>query len=471
MENSLSQIANILLIWGPAGAATVLIIIGEKKLRTKWENAKGNDRKICAWLYVGNWAFIAVLIGVVSVSWFVEKSTPDITLSGVFQDFMNPLKISKSSMDLYTRKQLKSAFLYDVYWHYIEPETPLSVEFRLDTSKTDWQDYKIDLSTIENKRKINVIYQGKKLFLISKNGRITLEPIHSASGDLKKISSNISNKFYLFIGNAYASKNVTNDQVVLALESDDSYIRQATSNHILDNMTKLISWIDSTLKNPDTSILSQIGIISALSSASYQDLVPKENRKLSQEAEDSIFLSALSSDLVLSKQSQKYVNRNPTERFLYLFDKHCPLKKINEKEREKQCSYVGMNLYYNYAIKLSQEAIDQDEFNIAKIDKAIQILHKAEGFWELANEEDKVQFAKINYGLALLYFNLSKAYSSKNMLNEKSFAIKETENNFSKMLDFIKKFDPENYEYQHHILQAKCFLKEKSQRCIEATSR
>ena len=118
------KIAQILLQWGPAGAAAVLIFVAEKKLRDRWDSAKENDRTMCAWLYAGNWISIMTLLAVVSICWVQDKKNTNVTLAGIVQDLGPSWKINDPTKELFTRTILKNQFLHDVQWHYANSNLP-----------------------------------------------------------------------------------------------------------------------------------------------------------------------------------------------------------------------------------------------------------------------------------------------------------------------------------------------------------
>jgi len=462
------DVANILLKWGPAGAAAVLIFIAERKLRSKWDAAKGKDRKVCAWLYAGNWVFIAVLLSVVSIYWIIDNKSANITMSGIVQDLRSPYKINDPTKELFTKTKLKNNWLYDVHWHYANAKLPQQLEIRLE-NKSDFHDYQIPLSDISNMLDIRVLFKEGKLWL-KKSGAdlVELKDIHSASGELKQLSSLNDTYKFSFVSEAVAAELNDMDLIMGALESDDSYIRQSASQYLVENIEDLNPWVEGILLSKDTSMLAKAGIITALARASSPDIREDKKWALSENAEHRIFSLVFSKDNVVAAQSRRYIIRNMSAKYLDWFDKECGLHGKGDIDLEQYCAFMGLNLYYNLAIQKWKESFNKPVDPATNdVLKAIKIINRGNGLLQHASSDKQIQFGKLIYGKAFLKHELSKLYMKAGLLDKKNVAQQEASSHFQDMLAYLNARDNAEYEYPHHLHQASCYIQNPGQNCLD----
>lgn len=128
------NLSESLIQWGPAAAAVILIFFAERKLRLKWNESKGSDRKICSWLYTGNWILVSTLLIIVSIIWVMDRGKLKITMSGVVRDLHYPYMVNNPSAELFTKKKGKTSFpgSYYVEWHYTKKEVLTPLEIRIE---------------------------------------------------------------------------------------------------------------------------------------------------------------------------------------------------------------------------------------------------------------------------------------------------------------------------------------------------
>ena len=460
------QFADTILQWGPAGAAAVLILIAEKKIRSKWDSAKENDRKMCAWLYVGNWIFVMVLLSVVSVYWILDKNKANITMSGIVQDLRPPYKINDPTKELFTKTTLKNNWLQDVHWHYTEEHLPKLLEIRLEND-TDFYDYQIPLSKLPDLMDIRIVYKDEKLWLKLGDKTEELKSIYSASSPLKISDSKDTFQFSL-INSAFAGELVDNDLIFATLESSDSYMRQSASQYIVEHIELLLPLLEKKLASRNTSILSKTGIITALARASSPDVRKDKQWSLAEDTERQIFSFIFSDDKVLSNQSNRYIIRNISAKHLNWYESQCDFGKLSQIHLKQSCAVAGLNIIYNLAIKIWEESREKP-FDIASqnVSEAINILDKGKELWKQASGGSQIQFAKLIYGKAFLYHELSKLDKNAGFQEAENLNKPKSVNAFKEMLSFLKQRDITQYQYPHHIQQANCYIEYQAQTCFD----
>lgn len=459
----LRELANILLQWGPAGAAAILIIVAEKKLRTRWDISKGQDRRICAWLYSGNWVFIALLLTVVSVIWVIDRNKTSITMSGIVQDLRLSYRVNDPTKELYTKTKLKSNWLQDVHWHYSNQNLPNQVEIRLE-HKNDFHDYSIPLDIVDDVLNIHIVFKEGKLWLKNNAKTIELESVHSASSELKPLAKADYPVKFSFMSVAYADESVDIDLVLDAIESDDSYVRQYASQYLVNNVNSSLPVIEEKIVSDETSETMQIGLISALARASSPELSAERKWRISEDTEKMIFIFSFSENPVLAAQSRRYLIRNMSEKYLQWLDLRCDFSAEEKSAEMEYCSYVALNLIYNLSIKKWLDSVDgQVDESIYEITSALEILEKGINIWRYASNEKAIQFGKIYYGKALLSHELSK-------LQKGDISKKSKDNSvgyFKELLAYLNKGYAGEYEYPHHKQQANCYIQNQIQDCID----
>ncbi|ENO1858637.1 hypothetical protein ACA877_003292 [Vibrio alginolyticus] len=460
----IQNIAEILVHWGPAGAAAVLLFIGEQKIRQRWEATRGKDKAMSRWLYLGNWVFIAVLLTTLSTVWVINQSKNIVSMSGVVRDIKSGFRVNDSMKELYTKIHVKSLGFQDVHWYYPYSSLPESVEIRIE-NKSDFNDFEIPLSKVKNLMNIHLRFRNGKLFLESTAGLIELKPVHSASSELKspeKIISYNSVYFSLFSrANANESEDSDLNLLLNALESQDSYVRQYASQYIVDNINNIIPFIERTLTDNRTSEIINIGIITALARASSSDFNEYRNWRLSINSEKIIFNSAFSQNKILSTQSKRYLIRNIKSDYYNMLNVRCNFKKPRSKTDQEKCAVISLDIIYNLAIKEWSNSINENSTDGTL--KGIDILNHGNNIHEYSNSSDKVQFAKLIYGHAFLNHELSKLQSKE---ISKDSRIK-AKHHFEEFIKFIENKDIGEYQYCHHIKQAQCYIEKASQHCFE----
>ncbi len=460
----LQQIANVLLEWGPAGAASVLMIVGEKKLRSRWDTAKGRDRKISSWLYTANWFFIAMLLTTLSIIWVIDRNRTTITMSGIVQDLRPNYRINDPTKALFTKTELKSNWLQNVHWHYSNPELPDVLEIRLE-NKSDFNDYSIPLDKVDDVLNIHVLFKNEKLWLKNKSGTIELESVHSASSELKQVALEYRNTPLLsLISLAHADELVDMSLIFDALGSEDSYIRQYSSQYLVENINSLISTIEEKLFSNDSSETIIIGLVSVLARASSPELAIKRKWNLSDDAKNKIFFLSFSENHVLATQSRRFLIRNVSDKYIKLLDSKCDYTIVGIKNDLEYCSFMALNLIYNLAIhKWVQSTEIPTEEAVSKIKEGLSILDDGLNLSQYASREKSIQFGKVFYGKAFLNHELSKITTN----GSSDKAVKNAVKYFQILLRYLSEEYLNEYEYPHHALQAKCYIDEKSQRCFD----
>ncbi|MDK9781529.1 hypothetical protein KIT90_09125 [Vibrio sp. B172a] len=458
------QLADILLQWGPAGAAAVLILIAEKKLRSRWDTAKGKDRTISSWLYAGNWVFIALLLTILSTVWVIDRNKATITMSGIVQDLRPSYRVNDPTKELFTKIQLKNNWLQDVHWHYSKTRLPSNIEIRLE-NKNDFNDYSIPLDMVDDILDIHIIFKREKLWLKTKSGLYELESVHSASSELKPTAFINKNRIlFPLISVANANELVDINLVFDALESEDSYLRQHASQYLVENINSSILIIEKKLLSSESSEAMLIGLVSALARASSQELVSERKWELSDKAERKVFSLIFSENHILATQSRRYLIRNIDEKYLELLDYKCDYAN-NAMQRDKEyCSHVALNLIYNLAIKKWGESRgNSPESAIEKIEDGLNILDNGLNLGQHASKEQSIQFGKIFYGKAFLSHELSKVQDE----SDSSDSINNAITYFQMLLTYIDDEHSGEYEYPHHIRQAKCYIEMSTQKCFD----
>ncbi|MFA5906532.1 MAG: hypothetical protein WC836_21570 [Desulfobacula sp.] len=457
------EVANLLLQWGPAGAAAVLIFIAEKKLRVRWDLSKGKDRKVCSCLYIGNWLFVAILLMAVSIVWIVDRNKTTITMSGVVQDLRTSYKVNDPTKELFTKTTLKSNWLQDIHWHYSKPNLPDQVEIRLE-NKDDFNDYSVPLKQVDDVLNIRAVFKEGKLWLKSKNEFIELQSVHSASKELKPITKLYYPPKFKMMSVAYADEQLDVNLVLDALESDDSYVRQSASQYIVNNINALAQVVDDKIVSDDTSETMQIGLVSALARASSPELSTERNWKVSEKAEKQIFAFYFSKNPVLAAQSKRYIIRNISENHLKWLDSKCNFSSKEKTKEMSYCSFIAMNLIYNLSINKWMNSLGkQKDEAIYEVNRAIDILDKGLNLWQSASEEEEIQFGKIYYGKAFLYNELSKLQAG----DASKIAKQKSVEYFKKLLAYLQKKHLGAYEYPHHVEQANCYIESQVQDCFD----
>ncbi|WP_445946602.1 hypothetical protein [Shewanella sp.] len=475
----IQQIAQVLLQWGPAGAVAVLIIIVESKLRARWDSVKGKERRMCAWLYLGNWVFIASLLMVVSYHWSVEQlgqKKTGILMSGIVLDLNTNLKVNNTIRTLYTRNEL-SHWLKNVHWHYTGDKLPSHFAIRIEDDITrNFYDYQLPLDKITDLRDVQLLYQGKKLWLKTPSRNLELVVSHSAAGELDVNAAlplrpsvlSPSHPFFSLISQAHAAEEVDISLVMQALEADDSYIRQFASQYLVDNIVSLTPIIEQTLLKQGASIGVQLGLVTALARASSADLGVKDNWHVSGAVQLKIAELAFSDNTALAAQAKRFLIRNVSAQTYLELQAHCELSAVKDTPKAARCAYLLFDTAYNLAIAqwLSSQYLAEDD-ELAQVKNAINLLQSNSDLWRFSGAETQVQFAKNDYGIALLSHETAKLYQLRQDPQAQMQYQQQALESFKHLIDFIALYDESHYDYPHHILQAKCYINSPAQACFD----
>ena len=464
----LKQVADILLNYGPAGAAVVLMFYAERKLRNKWNEAQGKDRKICAWLYTGNWIFVASLIALLSVSYFLDKKITKINMAGIVQDLHSGYRINDSKKELYTRTKLKNNWLSDVHWHSLNTEVPQYIEIRLELEKTaDFYDFQIPVQQVSNLMDIHILYKNNKLCLKEGSDIIELKIVNSAAGELKKIAPITGAAGFSFPRLAYAQNAVDNRHVLAAMGSEDSYLRQSASNYLVQNIETLNAWIEDLLLSGELSKLQSASLLTALGRASSPDVRKNDDWKLSENAERVIFSLIFDEDNVIAAQSLRYIIRNVTKTHLEWLSQRCtaPLRTDNNRS---YCAYIGLQLHYNAGISLWAKA-DHENYESVETDllNAITVMDNGKKYIDRSDKEVNAQFPKLVYGRGFLYHELAKTHMKNGHTALSIVTQRKAIIAFKELLYLAKQNENIEYQYPHHLKQAKCYIDNTSQECLD----
>lgn len=460
-----------LVQWGPAAAVLVLMAVAESKLRRRWDSSKGPDRKLCAWLYIGNWIFIAVLLSVVSFVWVADRNRENVSLSGRVMDLRPPLKINDSAKVLFTRTRLKNGWLYDVEWHYVEPDALEHLEIRLE-NKTDFHDYRIPLNVVGDRRNVELKYRSGKLWLKTQGRNIELEPVHSASMELEAPPVPAAKVGFVWFPEAVAGPPVDSELIRDALRADDSYVRQSATQYLADNVKEMRAFMEAALLDEDTSDLVRAGIITALARASSPDLRATDAPLVSETAERAIFKAMFNDDEVIAAQSRRFVVRNVEPRHLEWLSHLCAKNGgVLTDSRERYCQFLKLNLVYNAAISLWQDSITAPPAEaIQTTRRALRLITQGDDLFETTLGPERTQLAKLLYGKALLSYELARAYSRAGESAKASAVTEQTVEWFTRMLRYLERSDGESYEYPHHVAQAACYVRDPRPGCFEEHS-
>tara|TARA_Y100000588_G_scaffold384548_2_gene476036 strand:+ start:1825 stop:3234 length:1410 start_codon:yes stop_codon:yes gene_type:complete len=460
------ELANILFQWGPAGAAAALIVIAERKLRSRCEEARGRDKKVSTWLYAGNWVFIAVLLTLISTIWVIDRKQTTVTMAGIVQDLTPEYRINDPNETLFTKTQFKPSFLRDVHWHYTDSDIPKSIEIRLE-KENDFNDYKVPVEIVEDILDIHIVFRKENLWLKGKNKLIALKSIHSASSELKSTISRNDNgtfRFFSLVGVAHADDMVNLDLVFEALDSNDSYIRQYASQYLVDHINTSLPSIEDRLLSSNSSENTLTGLVSVLARASSPDLESERNWRLSESAESRVFELAFSNNNVIATQSRRFLIRNMNDKYIEWLDSKCEFPNNDSQSDTEYCSFLALNLSYNLAIKKWETSKVQPKVNsIDTIESGLDTLDYGLNIIGYASKERSIQFGKLYYGKAFLHHELSKLQNSSDKISNIERAV----SNFQSFLVYINENHEGVYEYSHHAKQAKCYIKNKNQNCFD----
>lgn len=472
----IQQIAQMLLQWGPAGAVAVLIVIVERKLRTRWDSVKGKERRMCAWLYLSNWVFIASLLLMVSYHWTIEQNKTNILMSGIVLDLNTNLKVNNTIRTLYTRNEL-SQWLKNVHWHYAGDKLPNHFSIRIEDDATrNFHDYQLPLDKVIDLLDVQLLYQRKQLWLKTPTGNIELIVSNSASrelniGNLLPVTSRLpwsNNPSFGLISLAHADDKVDTALVMQALEADDSYIRQFASQYLVDNIVSLTPLIEKTLLDEDTSLGSQLGLVTALAKASSADLALKDKWHLTGAAQLKIAELAFSDNTALAAQAKRFLIRNVSPNTFSELQSHCDIADVAGTEKAVRCAYLLFDSAYNLAIAqwVSSQYLSEDN-ELEQVQNAIDLLTSHSDLWRFGAVDQQVQFAKIDYGIALLSHEKAKLYHLRQDLQSQAQYQQQAQASFQYLIDFIGQYERKDYEYPHHIKQAACYIKNPVQACFD----
>lgn len=466
---SIETIPQWLIQWGPAGVATLLIYVVEGKLRSRWDSLKGSERRMCAWLYLGNWVLIAAMLLMVSSSWLVNSGKNKVLMSGIVTDLNTELKVNNSIRTLYTRNQSSLQNTKNVHWHYSGDKLPAQFDIRIEDHRIfDFYDYQLPLDKIDDLRNVHLSYQQNKLWLRTQSGMIELVVINSAAGELTLSSNSDRVSHFSLFNQAHAAEKVDIKVVMEALENNDSYVRQLASQHLVENMVSLTPLVEEAILSSDTSLAKQLGLVTALAKASSSDLGLKGKWHLTRAAELKITEFAFSDNPVLAAQAKRFLIRNVTDQTFDALKSQCVLSELEGTPKARRCAYLLFDASYNLAIAQwigSQYFSQQDE--LIEVQTAINLLNNHSDLWRLAAAERQVQFAKNDYGIALLSHEKAKLYQAKgDTVNQLKYQRK-ARNHFGKLIDFIGKYKESDYDYPHHLKQANCYISKPSQACFD----
>ena len=463
MEN----LAKILFQWGPAGVAAILMVIGEKRLRTRWDLSKGQERKICARLYIGNWVFIAIMLTVVASIWVIDRNKTGITMSGIVQDLSGDYSINEPTGKLYSKTSYKSVIYRDVEWHSSDPIVK-NLDLRLEKGD-DYHDFRIPLDEVEDVLNIHVkLVDGKLWLKTSDLINKELEVVGSASSELRPMTL-FDNPYELFlISNAYAKEQVDTGIVIDALSSRNSYVRQSASLYLVDNINVSSSLIEEKILSEKTSVTTQIGLVSALARASSNELSNQRTWAISESAEKKIIDFTFSDNKVLAAQSRRYLTRNTTDQNLVWMNERCAQFSDENISEKQYCSWVSMNMIYNLGIKKWMQSMGKPiDQSIAELDDALRLLDRGDILFEQASEEDEIQYGKLLYGKALLNHEMSKLQSENGSTEGIKASQRNSVSNFNKLIAYLDEEHMGEYDYPHHLEQANCYIKTQIQKCFD----
>lgn len=480
MDNSgLEFLAKLLTTYGPGAGAVFLVFFAERRLRNaKQEAQPGEERNLFAWLYVGQWILVGGLLIASTTFWLYwqkrhDPLSADHRLTGSIIDLKTGEMRSRSrDGDFYYSIFYpdKEKYTYDFNWIYLSTSSISKIEFRfVENSSTEmWQDYQLtesDFSTAHDPTNLEFKYTKGILSLQQKDQ--TFKPLNpiATSKDEAFLSEPPRSNFSL-VTSAHAADE---PDLASALASDDSFIRQDARIYLYRHLPQYIDWINHTLGDPHTSERVITGIISALATASSPTLVPVDQRPLTPEATLAVIRASAATDEYLSSRADRYLIRNANNDTAQLYEKE--LKRELEAKGEAQnlstFAYAGLKLYYNIGDAYRVAAQRGGPDTSSNFEKAIASYARAWDLRQYARDSDKaIQFAQALYGWGLtLHFEHATEGSGK-AVSQADF-----EPAKKKFMEFLQYVEPASgnskYAYAHHILQAKCYVSQPGQGCLD----
>jgi len=474
MDNSGAEfLAKLLTTYGPGAGAVFLVFFAERKLRNAITQAQpGSERRLFSWLYAGQWALVGGLLIASTAFWLYwqKKHDPlagDYRLAGSIIDLKNG-EIRSRSKDghfFYSISyQGKDKYTYDFDWIYLSSSPISKIEFRFEegSSTEVWQDYQLtasDFSGAADPTNLEFKYAKGGLWLQQKDLSFkSLRPI-ATSREEAFLSEPARSRFSL-ISAAYAADQ---PDLASALSSDDSFIRQDARIYLYRHIPQYIGWINQTLGDPHTSERVIAGIISALATGSSPGLVPSDQRTLTDEATLAIIRASAATDEYLAGRADRYLIRNASDDIANLYDKE--LKRELEVKIDPRSlgnfAYAGFKLYYNLGDAYRVAGLKGGAEASANFAKAVSKFSHAWDLHQYAGDSDRaIQFGQALYGWALALHDEHQLESARDFEPAKK--------KFAEFLAYVDAAPPfGKYIYPHHIQQAKCYVSQPSQECID----
>lgn len=468
--NGIEQTANILLNYGPAGAAVVLMFIAERKLYARLKDVSKIDHGPFRVLYFSNWVLISVFVFSQALIWVYHDIHKEVIIKGSIHDLLPSLVVSGTGEGVFFRKNRHDNFTFDSEWRYVGQTKPDHIGFFLSKSKTDWSKYKIPIKDIDMSKTVNLEYNNGTIFLMTAKGREKLKPVWRAADALNGQAGSGPSGIEL-IPKAQAGEPVKLSLLKDALSSDDPYTREEAANYLLQHLAekRLLDWVDKTLAGDAGNDLLTLSMVSVLAKASSPDSIDKKDRPISQKAEQHIWRLALAKDHVMSSQARRYLVRNLDENSIVRFQELCGRHgTADDGELREKCSRLGLSIYYNESMDMRLQAQDMGQQKaITQLNKALQYLTAAEGLWRHDSADNMVQYGKVYYGEGLIHNDCAQIYMGSGAAEKGQRAVTDAKASFRDMLSFVNKHDPKCYMYPHHIKQAECYLNSADPGCFE----
>jgi hypothetical protein len=448
--------SKLLFTYGPYALIVLFIFVVERVLRNRFKQAESKFKKLFLSLYVANWIFIIALVVFSIYAWSAMNLVKEKRLHGTIETLEVSESITSSDDFLYTRKAYYGTDRFTYHLQIFCPATEKSkkeIIFYLDKGSTQIEQakgYKLTIQPQSYGKDFRILYKRNLDTLVIDSGdSLTLSPLQP---EIVQTSDHY-NLWDFFIPKAFAQEKLSFDKWKKRLESTDPIIRNNARAELMKLGNEASPFIEKVLSDPQSSYLSVLGVVIALSESRYFKIDQMNTKAISGLIEASIYPS----DPKLRLYSSRLLNKTSNQKTEAEYDRMIGVAGSN-KERISALMRSELDFLYNYGIKEKDQFKKNTVVDKQHLDRAISIFRKAWNLRKRAVESDRVQFSRALYGWGVALHDKSWI-DRKNDGQQYASYVKSAQDKFREFLSSVRSDkNSKLYQYPEHLSQAERYI-------------
>ena len=484
--STLQGLANVLFIYGPFALLPFIVLFLEPRVRAAWNQFKpdGGYKLAFACVYHLTWLSCVGLMVIMVVAWWHTNIHQEATVEGQFAKLRGSEMVDCSpiilghntSAQVYSRKELKQHG-FDLIWKLISSNpvpggTELSCTFDPGNPKSDAgvRDYKLTIEPVFYSQDIEIEYDRNQKRLILQNADPKLLHLIETDDTPSALSQfrPRSPRNYL-TGLAYAEGPPPEQDISIALESNDILIRRQARNELAHQGTAALPWIQQILTDPKSSYRLRLGTIVAL------DRMPQADpTQLSTGALNSIVDASSSSDSALRDAARQFIISHHSWQVEAVVRQDLAEKQKENalgtvpREQVSELARTEFELLYNLGVMEKDLYGSKKVEDRARIDKSIKAFAQAWDLRSLAEPKDRLIYAKALYGWGLALHDRSRIERRNDNIRDPAL-VKSAQAKFQEFLQAVQGNDEARYPYPEQISHAKAYIANPVPRSLQDT--